>query len=180
MKKWLYFVAPAIMLVIFTFFYFSHADEVAQKEIAREERILAERTAEAERKAKIELEARIDAEKRAEERAAKIAKREADRITKWQTETAEITSATTAHKAEADKQVAIAAELEIELHSLRQATAKASQDELAYAMRVEQARIAKRNAELEIQRKTEMMIRTAERSAVAKMPPPPVASKRRR
>lgn len=179
MKKWLYFVAPAIMMVIFTFFYFAHADEVAQKEIVREELIIAERTAEAERKAKIEQEARIDAELRAAERAEKIAKKEADRITKWETETAEIRQATAEHKAEADKQAAKANELEIELDSLRQATAKANKEELAYEKLVEQARIAKRNAELEIQRKTEMMIRTAERSAVAKMPPPPVAGKRR-
>jgi len=179
MKKWLYFIAPAIMLVIFTFFYFAHAEEVALKEIAREERIETERAAEAERKAKIETEARIDAEKRADERAAKAAQKEADRTAKWDTESAEIKSATAEHKAEADKHAAKVAALEIELDSLRQATAKANQQELAYAKRVEKGRIAKRNAEMEIQRKTEMMIRTAEQSAVAKMPPPPVPDRRR-
>ena len=172
MKKWLYFVVPVIMLVIFTFFYFTHAEEVAQKEIVRQERIEAERAAEAERKAKIEEEARIDAEKRAAERAEKAEQKEAERIAKWEAETAEIKSATAEHKAEADKHAAKAAALEIELHRLRQATANANQAVLANAKRVEEARIAKRNAELEIQRKTEMMIRTAERSAVAKMPPP--------
>ncbi len=167
------------MLVIFTFFYFSHADEMAKKEEIRKERVAAELEAEAKRKAQIEEEARIDAEKRTAEREAKAAKREADRIAKWDAETQEIRNATAAHKAEADTHAANIAALEIELDSLRQATAKTTAEELALEKRVEMARIAKRNAELEIQRKTEMMIRTAERSAVAKMPPP-VPTKRRR
>lgn len=179
MKKWLYFIAPVIMLVIFTFFYFAHADEVAKLEVIRKEKAELAAQAEAERKAQIEEEARIDAEERAAERLAKAAQKEADRIAKWEKETAEIKQETAAHKAEADKHAAKIAALEIELDSLRKATAKANAEELALAKRVEDARIAKRTAELEIQRKTEMMIRTAERSAVAQMPPPPETKGRR-
>ena len=178
MKKWIYLVAPVIMLVIFTFFYFSHAEEMAQAEEIRKERVAAELETEAKRKAQIEEEARIDAEKRSAERDAKAAEREAQRIAKWDAETQEIRSATAGHKAEADRHAANINALEIELDSLRQATAKTNAAELALEKRVEMARIAKRNAELEIQRKTEMMIRTAEQSAVAQMPPP-VPTRRR-
>ena len=178
MKKWIYLVAPVIMLVIFTFFYFSHAEEMAQKEEIRKERVAAELEAEAIRKAQIEEEARVDAEKRTAEREEKAEQREADRVAKWDAESKEIRMATAGHKAEADRHAANLAAMEIELDSLRQATAKTNADELALEKRVEMARIAKRNAELEIQRKTEMMIRTAEQSAVAQMPPP-VPTRRR-
>jgi len=179
MKKWIYLVAPVIMLVIFTFFYFSHAEEMAQKEEIRKERVAAELEAEAIRKAQIEEEARVDAEKRTAEREEKAEQREADRVAKWDAESKEIRMATAGHKAEADRHAANLAAMEIELDSLRQATAKTNADELALEKRVEMARIAKRNAELEIQRKTEMMLRTAERSAVAQMPPPVPTTRRR-
>lgn len=178
MKKWLYFIAPVIMLVIFTFFYFAHAEEVAQLEVIRKAEEAAKAKAEEERKARIEETARIDAAKRAADSKAKAEKKEADRIAKWNKESLQIAEETQGHKAEADKHAKAIAELEIELDLLHKAKAKLSAEELNFAKRVERARIAKRNAELEIQRKTELMVRRAEKSSATRTAPPPPSKRR--
>ena len=180
MKKWLYFVAPAIMLVIFTFFYFAHAEEVAEKTRIREQVEEEKAQVESDRKARIEEQARVDAMARAAKSKAKAAKKEADRIAKWNNDSQEIEDKTNAHKAEADKHAKAISELEIQLDSLHKAKATSTAEQLNLAKKVEVARIARRNAELEIQRKTEAMVRRAEKSSVTQIPPPPPAVKKRR
>jgi len=170
MKKWLYFIAPAVMLVVFTFFYFSQAKELEQREAEREAQIEQERLADKARREAIEEKARLDAAKRAAEREAEAAAKEAERIAKWEAEGKEIQDATNAYTAEADKYAKEIAALEIQLDSLRKNKDALNSETLALAKRVEQARIDKRSAELEIQRKTELMVKRAEASTLAQMP----------
>ncbi|HRI81121.1 MAG TPA: hypothetical protein PLF88_01680, partial [Opitutaceae bacterium] len=65
--------------------------------------------------------------------------------------------------------------LEAELDRLRKERDKTSRDSFEIAKRIELARIARRNAELEIQRMTEMVSRRAAESSLTKPPPMPVA-----
>jgi len=170
MKKWLYLIVPTVMLVVFTFFYLSQSKELEQQEIARKERIEHERKEEEAKRASIEEKARLDAAARAAEREAEAAQKEADRIAKWEAEGREIQEATDTLNAEANRISKEISEKEIRLDSLRKQKEQLNTDVLNASKRVELAHIAKRNAELEIQRKTELMLRRVESSAVAQMP----------
>lgn len=170
MKKWLYIIVPTAMLVVFTFFYFSQAKELDQREVERQAQIEKDRKAEEDRRAAIEEKARLDAAKRTAEREAEAAAKETERIAKWTAEGKEIIDATHAYNAEADNYAKDIAALEIKLDSLRKEKESLNTSVLAQSKRVEQARIDKRNAELEIQRKTEVMVRRVESSTIAQMP----------
>ena len=172
MKKWLYFIVPFAMLIVFTFFYLTHAKEAAEKERVREEQIALEKKQEEERKAAIEEQARLDAAKRTAEREAAAAAKEAERIAEWQAEDLEIQKATDEYNAEADKLAKQISALEVQLDTLHKKKEATNAAVLALSKKVEQARIDKRNAELEIQRKTELMIRRVENSSLTKMPVP--------
>jgi len=178
MKKWLYIIAPAVMLVVFTFFYFSQAKRLEEQEIARQEAIEQKRQEDEAKRAAIEEKARLDAAKRAEEREAEAAKKEADRVAKFLAEGAEIQQATDEYNAEADRYAKEIAALEIKLDTLRKQKEELNAQVLASAKRVEQAQIDKRNAEIEIQRKTEVMINRAESSTLAQMPAPVTTGRR--
>lgn len=179
MKKWLYIIAPAIMLAVFTFFYFSQAKELEIREAERQAQIEKERQVDEARRAAIEEKARLDAAKRAAEREAEAAAKEAERVAKWEAEGQEIQEATDAYNAEADKYAKEIAALEIRLDTLRKTKEALNAEVLAMAKRVEQARIDKRTAELEIQRKTELMVKRAEASTLAQMPVTTTTNSRR-
>jgi len=182
MKKWLYLIVPTVMLVVFTFFYFSQSKELEQQEIARKERVERERKEEEIKRAAIEEKARQDAAARAAEREVEAAQKEADRIAKWEADGREIQEATNTFNAEADRISKDISEKEIRLDSLRKQKNQLNTDVLNAAKRVELAQIAKRNAELEIQRKTELMLRRVESSPVAQVPAAqqPASGSRRR
>ena len=67
------------------------------------------------------------------------------------------------------------ADLEKELAGLRTQKETVNRENLELLKKVELARIAKRNAELNIQRMTEMISRRAAASALTAPPPAPVA-----
>lgn len=172
MKKWLHLLIPVIMMVIFTFFYFAHADEARKKEEAAKAE--AERQAEIVKaeKARLEEIARKDAERKAAERLAADQKRERERVEKWENEGRKIQEATDGYRAEANKLSKEVSELEIELDALRQTKEKKTAELLDLSKQVELGLIGKRTAELEIQRMTEMIARRAGDSAMARMPLP--------
>lgn len=177
MKKWLYFIAPIAGLGLFLFFYFSHVEEA--KKVAEEKRVMIAKRdkEEADRKAALETRAREDASKKAAERADAEKKKEDERIAKWaeagkkiEDETNEAIRIGSAHTAKIGS-------LEKELASLRSKKDQLNRDFLEGARQVELAKIARRNAELEIQRLTELLSRKAEDSALTKDPMPVVEKK---
>lgn len=179
MKKWMYLIPPTIMLGLFTIVYFSHVEKREAKEKAKVEKIAKEK-AELDQKKKIaEAKAREDTKKRNEERDAEEAKKEKEKIDKQAANDKEVRDATAQYNAEADKFAKEAATLEIELDRLRKDKDKLSRETFDLAKQVELARIARRNAELEIQRVTEMIHRRASDSALVKppvIPPAPAKS----
>ena len=84
----------------------------------------------------------------------------------------EIQKATDEYNAEADKLAKQISALEVQLDTLHKKKEATNAAVLALSKKVEQAHIDKRNAELEIQRKTELMIRRVENSSLTKMPVP--------
>lgn len=177
MKKWLYVISVGAMLAVFLVFYFSFTKEAEIRERQRAEETAMREKEEADRKAAIETKAREDAERRAAERAAAEAKKEADRLAKWEAQNREIQEATEAHSAKADTYAKEISELEIQLNTLRTNKEKLNRESFDLAKRVEQARIEKRNAELENQRMTEMIARKATESSLTRLPPPEPAKR---
>ncbi len=179
MKKWMYLIPPTIMLGLFMIVYFSHVEKTHAKEKAKAD-LIAKEKADADQKKKVaEAKAREDAKKRNEEREAEEAKKEKEKADKQAANDKEVRDATAQYNAEADKSAKEAGALEIELDRLRKEKDKLSRETFDLAKQVELARIARRNAELEIQRVTEMIHRRASDSALVKppvIPPAPAKS----
>lgn len=168
MKKF-YIIAPLVLTIGFMFYYidFSKRYEAEQVAVAIEQKQIED--AEIARKKENERMAKADADRRSAERAAEEARKDADRRAKWEEQGAEIARSTAQYDADAEKFSKQAADLEIQLLELRGRKEQASSEAFELAKRVELARIAKRNAELEIQRMTEMIARRAAQSSLTRV-----------
>lgn len=170
MKKWMYLIFPSVMLAGFLVIYFSHKKEAEEKE-ARHIAQVAKERADAEQKKKVaETKAREDAKKRAEEREAEERKKEEEKAAKQAADDKKVRDTTAEYTAKADAASKEASKLEIELDRLRKEKDKTSRETFDLAKQVELARIARRNAELEIQRMTEMIARRASDSSLTRPP----------
>ena len=164
----MYVIFPAAMLGIFLAFYFSAAKKAELKEQQHAAEIAKQKADETEKKRIAEDKARADAEKRAGERAAEEAKKEADKIAKWQGDSKRIQDDTDKSFADADKYQKEVARLEIELDTIRKAKDKASREAFDLLKQVERSKVDRRNAEIEIQRLTEMVARKASESSMTR------------
>jgi hypothetical protein len=174
MKKWMYLIFPGIMLCGFLVIYFSHVEEAEKKEKAHQAKIAQEK-AEAEAKKKVaEAKARDDAKKRQEERDAEEKKKEQDKLARQAADDKKVHDAYLEFSAKADAASKQANAHEVELERLRKEKDKTSREAFELAKKVELARIARRNAELEIQRMTEMVVRRASDSSLTRPPIVPV------
>lgn len=168
MKK-VYFIVPLVLTIAFAFYYSGFAEELEQREAERAREVARVEAEAAGRKKEAEIAAKEDADRRSAERQAEEAKRAADREARWQEETQKILDATTKFGAEADKLAKQAADLEIQLLNLRQQREQVGKESFDLEKQVEAARVAKRNAELEIQRTTEMIARRASNSSLTRV-----------
>lgn len=181
MKKWMYLIFPSVMLAGFLVIYFSHKKEAEAKE-ARHIAQVAKDKQDAEDKKKVaEAKAREDAKKRADERDAEEKKKEEEKAAKQAADDKKVHDQTAEYTAKGDAASKQAGSLEIELDRLRKEKDKTSRESFDLAKKVELARIARRNAELEIQRMTEMISRRASDSSLVRppvipTPPPPAKS----
>lgn len=168
MKKWLYVLSVSAMTAVFLFFYFAQVKETEAKE--RVQKASAERVAqeEAAKKKANEEKAQKDAADRAQKRADDEAKADAEKQAKYAAEGAKI-------KAEMDKALAAGdrlskqfAALEIELDTLHKQREQTAREAFDAQKNVEQAKVARRNAELEIQRMTQMIANRAASSSLTR------------
>jgi chromosome segregation ATPase len=173
MKKWMYLIFPGLMLGSFLIFFFSHQKETEAKEKARME--VAKKLEDDKAKAKAENERKAAAD--AKERQLAREKEDAEKVAAKQAKIAaadkEVKDATDKALAEGDKAAKEVSKLEIELDTLRKAKDKGNREAFDLAKQVELAKVAKRNAEFEIQRTTEMISKRAGNSSLTRMPPPP-------
>jgi hypothetical protein len=180
MKKWMYLIAPAVMLGVFMVFYFSYVEKAHAKEAAAKARIESEKKTADEKKKVAEAKARDDAKKRQDERDAEEKKKEKERADKQAAEDKKVRDATNEFLAKGKAAEQKAKQLETQLENLRKEKDKLSREAFDIAKQVELARIARRNAELEIQRMTEMITKRASDSSLVRppsMPPAPAPAK---
>ncbi len=165
-----YIIVPLILMVVFGFIYKDFSTKYEIQEAEEAAALQAAEEAAATQKAEAERKAKEDADRRTAEREADEAAKLAERRAKWEAAGAAIAKATAEANAEADKLAAEAADLELQLREIRnQRDAKAA-EAFELTKEVELARIAKRTAELDIQRMTAMVAKEAENSALTAMP----------
>jgi cytoskeletal protein RodZ len=170
MKKWMYVISVSGMLAIFLVFYLSATKQHEERERQHAADAAIKKAAKDAEKAAIEAKAREDAETRAKARADAEAKKEADKVAAWEAQGQKIQDATNKYNAQADASAKKAAELEVQLSALRTEKEKLNREAFDLAKGVELGKIARRDAELEIQRTTAMVARRAEQSTMTKLP----------
>jgi chromosome segregation ATPase len=173
MKKWLYVLFPTALLGIFLFYYFASKAETEAREKVHREQVAREVADANQKKALAEAKARDDAERRNVERAAEEAKAAKDKEEKYNSEMARIKSETDRENASAEQYAKQVSELTIELDNLHKQKDSLTREDFDLAKKIELAEVARHNAEMEIQRYTEMISNRADQSMMVKMPPPP-------
>jgi hypothetical protein len=173
MKKWMFLIFPGAMLGIFLVFFLSHTKEAEAREKVRLE-VLAKKIADdnAQKKAD-EDRARADAEKHATDRAAEDAKKEAERTAKQAAFDQDIKDAADKALAEGGAFQKTIDRLESELDQVHKQQDQLSRDNFDAAKQVELAKVARRTAELEIQRTVALVERKAQETYLTRLPPPP-------
>lgn len=178
MKKWIYVIFPVLMLGAFLIVYKTHDEEAKARE-ARHLKEQQDQIAEVARKKKeAEVIAAADTQKRQKEREEEEAKKTAERVAKQAAIDKRVADDTAAAKSDADKYAKQAADLEIQLDALRKEKDQLNRADFELAKKVETAKVAKRNAELQEQHVMQMIAQRADASTLAAMPPPPPAPKR--
>jgi chromosome segregation ATPase len=177
MKKWFYVLFPTIMIAVFLLFYMSSRKETIAREVAQKEEA-ARTKAEADRKkAEAEATAQADAERRNVQRAADEAKAAKDKEDKYNAEMAKIKAETDRANASAEKFSKQVSDLTIELDTLHKQKDELTRESFELLKKIELQEVARRNAELEIQRYDEMIANRADESFMTKMPPAPPPEK---
>jgi multidrug efflux pump subunit AcrA (membrane-fusion protein) len=175
MKKWLYVLAPTAMLAVFLYFYFDSRAETEAKEKAHQEEV-AKAKAEADEKKHIaEVKAREDAERRNTEREAEDAKTTKEKEEKYLSEMRRIQDDTDKANTLAETYSKEVSELTVQLDTLHKQKDSLTREGFELDKKIELAEVARRNAEMEIQRTVEIISTRTEQSPMSKMPPPPPA-----
>ena len=170
-----YLIIPATLLGVFLFFYNAALKEMGIKEKTRQEEVARVKAEEERKKKDIEAKAEADAKKRQEDRD----RDEREKIEKKRKNYEDIMNRlrddVTANTTEADKLTKEANDLELQISNLRTQKEKMNRETFELAKRVEQAKISRRNAELEIQRMVEVVANKVAASSLTSTPPPPPA-----
>lgn len=165
------------MLAVFLVIYSSAMKDVELATQKKAEEVAKMKAADEAKKKVAEDKAREDSARRSAERAAEDAKREADKAAKWQSEGKKIQDDTDKAQADAERYTKEVAALELILDSLKKSKDKASRESFDLIKQVERAKVERRNAEIEIQRLTEMVSRRAAESSLTRPPAIPIAPK---
>ena len=173
MKKWMYAIFPAIMLAAFLVIYFTHKTESEAHEAARAKAIADEQAAILKKKQEAEAKAAKDAKDRQEANQKEMADKEAARVARQAAADKEVRDQTDGFLGRIDKAGKESAALEIQLDALRKEKDGLNREAFETAKKVELARIARRNAELEIQRMNDMVVQRTNASFLLRLPPPP-------
>jgi translation initiation factor IF-2 len=177
MKKWFYVLFPTALIGIFLIFYLSSRSETLAREAHQREEAATAKAEADKKKAEAEATAQADAERRNVQRANEEAKAAKDKEDKYNTEMAKIKAQTDGANATADKYAKEVSDLTIELDNLHKQKDTLTRESFELLKKIELSEVARRNAELEIQRYDEMIANRADQSILTKMPPAPPPEK---
>lgn len=163
----LYLTVPLILVTLFGGIYWQHSRTVTAHAVEKAAAVAAAQQVEAGKKAEAERQARADADKRAADRLAEEQNKAAEKKARYEEDGRVLAADTARYTAKVTALTAELAAQEKQLADLRARRAALNTETFTLAKEVELARIAKRNAELEIQRLTEMVARQAAAATLA-------------
>jgi preprotein translocase subunit SecF len=173
MKKWLYLVLPVVMAGVFLIFFFQHEKERDVREATNKAKAEAKASAEKAVKDAAEAKAKESALLAQQERDRENAAREAARKAQQDAVDKDIKDKTDASLLEIDTNTRKSKQLETEIERLVAERERVTREAFELAKQVELATVARRNAEMEEQRLTEMIARRTGESFLPRLPPPP-------
>lgn len=173
MKKWMYLIFPSAMLGLFLVFYLSHQKESEQKEQDRKVAIAKKQADEKAIKDKAEATAKEQALKTQREREEADKKKADERRAKQVKADTDLRDEINKLIAEGTNFQKEATALAAELKRLQEERERSNREAFDLLKQVELGKVARRNAEIENARLTEMIAQRADRSAMATPPPPP-------
>lgn len=168
-----YIIVPVVLLGVFLFFYNGALKEMAERESAKKAEVAKVKAAEDARRAEIEKKAAEDSKKRQDQRDAEERAKEQKKVKEYEDAMRQLKDEADKYLAEADKNQKEANALELQLNELRSTKEKVNRETFDLAKQVELAKVARRTAELEIQRMVDMVAQKVGASSFAQMPPPP-------
>ena len=169
MKRFYFiFTFPIILLVVFSGVYWQFSKTSDEAARIKKEQTAQIKMVEEQKKKDEEAKARLDSEKRIADRLAEEKKKEDERIAKWDAESKRIADEGALYASQVTNYTKEVADLTKQLSTLRLAKETKTRELLDSATEAELAAIAKRGAELEVQRMTEMVARKAGGNSLAK------------
>jgi len=169
MKRFYFiFAFPVVLLVVFSGVYWQFSKASDESERIKQVQVAKQKADDEQKKKEEETKARLDTEKRMAERVAEEKKKEDERVAKYDAESKRIADESQGYATQVANNTKEITDLTKELADLRQAKENKTRELLNSATEAETAAIAKRSAELEIQRMTEMVARKVASSQVAK------------
>jgi flagellar motor protein MotB len=169
----MFVIFPTIMLAVFLVFYISSENRLHLKERQEAEAKAKADAIEAQRKAEAEENARVAAQRRRTEQKAEDARKEAERLAKYQAQLNGVLATEKKYEDEANARAQQASDLQVKLDSLHHERDLLNQHDFQVLKELETARIKERNAELNIQRMVTRIEERAENSTMVQMPPLP-------
>jgi hypothetical protein len=161
-----YLIIPIVFLTLFGGVYWYHSQQSDADAHARAAAVAAAESAAKAQQSAAEAKARAEVAARAAARVEAERKKQELLHAQWSTETARIAAETEGYQQQATILRAELAGVEQQLSAVRHARIDAASKGLELAREVELLRIAKRNAELEVQRTTEILVRRATQSSL--------------
>ena len=164
MKRFIIILPPVILFAIFVFFYKAHVKELEEKQATA--KLVADnaKADEEARKKTLQEAADKEAQRQKEARLAEIEKQKEEDRNKKEERDREIIAQTEAANASSKKLQAQIIKLQADILAVRTARDKAQAEAMETKLDLEKSRIAKRNAEFEIQRFTEMLAKRIDQS----------------
>lgn len=172
-----YLIVPIVLLAIFSFLYSGALKEMGIKEKNRLAVVAEKAAAEKKRKDEIDARATVDAQKRQAEREAQDRAKEEKKIKEYQDAMKALKDEAEKYSVESAKLAKEVAELELQISQAHTDKEKLNKETFELSKRVELTKIARRNAEIEIQRMVEIVGKKLNDSPLAVPPPPPLAAK---
>jgi hypothetical protein len=161
-----YLIIPLVFLTLFGGVYWYHSQQSDADAQARAAAVAAAESAAKAQQSAAEAKARAEVASRAAARVEAERKKQELLHEQWSAETARIAAETEGYQKQATLLRAELAGVEQQLSAVRHARIDAAAKGMELAREVELLRIAKRNAELEVQRTTEILVRRATQSSL--------------
>lgn len=171
-----YIIVPAILLAIFGFLYKGALTEMEKKEKDRQAQIAKKTAEEKQRKDEVEAKATADAQKRQQEREAQDRAKEEKKIKEYQDIMKSLKDEADKYAAESSNLAKEITALELQISQARTDKEKLNKETFELAKRVEQTKISRRTAEIEIQRMIEIVGKKLNDSSITAPPPPPLTA----